>query len=252
MRLRFALVLQVKEISQPDADSLIIARREIVTLGVAIDIAQTIVVATLKQEVSHLRDGIFHAEACRNTVVEFILHLHRVLCHDAADTVAGIALVEIEVALCRLTDIRTQLRSCIEEEVESFLFLAPRQVCQKGHLDVVDGTAVVFGRARCSVDDGIVVDVLDILFPAHLCVVHLQLYGADGGEILLYGVSQSYAAGKASQAFLLYFRRELDVGDIPSRRRSHRQRVAMLTDLGSERPGQSQEEEKDKQMLHVR
>ena len=83
MRLRFALVLQVKEISQPDADSLIIARREIVTLGVAIDIAQTIVVATLKQEVSHLRDGIFHTETCRNAIVELVLHLHGVLGYDA-------------------------------------------------------------------------------------------------------------------------------------------------------------------------
>ena len=201
---------------------------------------------------SHLRDGIFHAEACRNTVVEFILHLHRVLCHDAADTVAGIALVEIEVALCRLTDIRTQLRSCIEEEVKSFLLLAPRQMRQEGHLDVVDRTAVVLGRTRCGVDDGIVVDVLDILFPAHLRVVQLQLYRADGGEIFLNRISQRHAARESAEAFLFYFRREFDVGDIPSRRRSHRQRVAMLTDLREERPGQSQEEEKDKQMLHVR
>ena len=99
-------VLQVKKISQPDADSLIIARREIVTLGVTIDIAETIVVAALKQEVTDLGDRIFHAETRRDTVVELIFNLHRVLCHDAAHAVGGVALVEIEVALRRLADIR--------------------------------------------------------------------------------------------------------------------------------------------------
>ena len=242
MKLRFALVLQVKEISQPDADGLIIARREIVTLGVAIDIAQTIVVTTLKQEVSHLRDGIFHAKTGRDAVVELLLHLHRVLSHDAAHAVGGVALVEIEVALRRLADIRPQLRSGIDKEVETFLLLAPSQMRQKGHLDVVDRTAIVLRRTRCGVDDGIVVDVLDILFPTHLRVVQLQLYGADGGEIFLDRISQRHAAGESAKALLFDFRRELDVGDIPSGRRSHRQGVAMLTDLRKERPGQSQEE----------
>ena len=86
-------MLQIKEISQPDADGLIVARREIVALGVAIDIAQTIVVAALKQEMTDLRDGILHTETCRNAIVELVLHLHGVLGYDAADAVGGVALV---------------------------------------------------------------------------------------------------------------------------------------------------------------
>ena len=156
---------------------------EIVALGVAVDIAETIVIAGFELEMADTGNGIFKADAGGDAIVEFMLDGHRVLRTNGIDAVGHIAFVPLEIRLRAFAEVEPKLRTCLEEKLRPTLFATPSEMGENRHLNVVDGAAVFLGKPCHLIDDGLVVVVENLLLPTHLRVVHLGLHGTNRIEI---------------------------------------------------------------------
>ena len=192
-RLFFLVTLtagDVEEVSHLNEDITEVRLPEIVTLRIPEDIPQTVVITGFEEEMPQMRNAVFHTHTDGDTVVETVLHSHRILCHHIVDTVGGITTVDIEIGVGGIAHIQSELRSQVDEATEALVFLSPCQMGEDRPLELVERAGILLGQARDAVDHRLVVDIEDILLPSQLCIVHLSSHRTYRIEIFLTDITQ--------------------------------------------------------------
>jgi len=180
----------VVEVGGFDDDGAVGGTTEGVFLAVVENVAETVEVVAFEHEAACAFGAYLKGEASGDAVLEAALHGFAILLCD----VVGARFADPWVAVVLgLAEAVAELGTYEEAEEEAFALATPAEAREDGHLDIphiaVVGVAAEFG--------------VDVFLPAHVGVVDLGLYGADGGEVFLAGVAHGDAEGLAALKHLL-------------------------------------------------
>ena len=155
-----------------------------VFLAVAKHIAEAIVVAAFKDEVTHRR-VVLQSDAASYAIVKLALYVEVVLRHHIIGARRHALLIggPHGATLVAVANADTYLRPCLEEELQAALLLTPRQPCEDGQLQVAHVAAI-------AVLQSFALKAADVFFPTQLRVVEFGIEGAIGSELFLAHVFQ--------------------------------------------------------------
>lgn len=223
----------------------VVAFGEVVTFAVAIDIAEPVIIASFKKEVTYFRSRILDAGSRGDAIVKFIFNTHAVLSIHFVGTVVHVALFEGKVGICAFAQQISELWTGLNEELESLLLFSPSQMGENRDLDVVERALIVLCRIGVSVDHGLIIGILDILFPSELRVIHFGINGADGGKVFLANISHGDAARHPAMHALRDRGGEANIAQGVAAIHTNREYAAVLSDLSPCSSGDEREEQED-------